>query len=269
MKTIFHVSVLILVCLTTACTLNQAAITDPAPGPAAWIDAPLDGSSLPLAEAQVTSHASDPSGITAFELSVNENVFHTDPVSSDQAGNTIAHISQAWLPAKAGVYMLSVRAANKAGVFGPYAYAKVTVGRVADTVVAPPTSTVAPTPTPTATPTSTATPTPTATTSILLATGLVNTNCHDGPGTAYFSSDVLLKGRSVPIEGISQDKIWVWVRRPDGSNGNCWLYLPGIQVNGDLGGLHTYLAPTMTPTATPTATRIATHTPGPLVPPHH
>jgi SH3-like domain-containing protein len=251
MKTIFHISVLILVCLTTACTLNQAAFTDPASGPAAWIDAPLDGSSLPLAETQVTSHASDPSGITGFELSVDGNVFHTDPVSADQAGNTIAHISQAWLPDKAGVYMLSIRAANKAGVYGPYAYARVTVGRVTDTPAASPT------------PVSTSTPTSTPTLSILLAIGLENTNCHDGPGTGYHSSDVLMKGKSVPVDGISQDKNWVRVRRPDGSNGDCWLYLPGIQVTGDLGGLHTYLAPTMTPTATSVATRTRPPRPSP------
>ncbi len=254
MKTIFHISILVLVCLSAACTLSQTQVTDPPLGPAAWIDAPLDGSSLPLAETQVVSHATDPSGITSFELSVNGKVLQSDPVSSDQAGNTIAHISQDWLPDKVGVYLLSVRAANKSGIYGPYAYAHVTVGAATPTAIVSPTSEFISTVTLTATPTVTSTP------SALLAVATQNTNCHDGPDKAYITIYILLKGQSMIIDGISQDKNWVWVLRPDLKNSHCWLSISVIQVIGDLSGVQTITAPTMTPTQAQLATSTATPT---------
>ena len=238
MKKLLHFSILILLCMSSACNLNQAAFNEITPGPAAWIDAPLDGSSLPLAEYDVVSHASDPSGITSFELSVNGSVFHTDAAGGDQAGQTIAHIQQAWLPAAPGTYLLSLRAANAQGVFGPYAYAHVTVGRV---VAQPPTS--SPTATITATPTATLTPTPSAPS----ATGLQNTNCHNGPSGSFKNSGTLFTGQTVIIEGISADKSWIWVRHPNFDKGDCWLYLPLVQVNGSLDGLPVVKGPALPP----------------------
>ena len=260
MKKLPHLFVLILVCLTSACNLNQAALNEITPGPAAWIDAPLDGSNLPLAQYDVVSHASDPSGITSFELSINGSVFHTDAVSGNQAGQTIAHIQQAWLPAAPGVYLLSLRATNAQGAFGPYAYAHVTVGRV---LAQPPAS--GPTATLTVTPTATLTATP----SVPTATGLQNTNCHAGPGGSFKNSGTLFTGKTVIIEGVNADKTWIWVRHPNFDKGDCWLYLPLVQLNGSLDGLPVINGPALPPPpgsggSSASATAVPSDTPPPL-----
>ena len=255
MRTIFRFSILILLCFSTACgAANPSAAVDPAPGPAAWIDAPLDGSSLPLAEYQLVSHASDTSGITSFELSVDGQVLHTDAVGADQVGSAIAHISQSWLPEKPGVYMLSVRAANQSDVFGPVAYARVTIGRVTETVAASPTPTVVSMATAAPTLADTATLTAIPTSAVPLAVGLVNTNCHDGPGTAYRSRDILMQAQSAPIDGINAALTWVRVRRPDGANGYFWLAVSVIQVIGNLSDLPVFAAPTLPPEDAPRPT---------------
>lgn len=253
MKTIFRFSLFLLVCLSAACApVTGTDGTDPAPGPAAWIDAPLDNSSLPLAEYAVTSHASDPAGVAGFELSVNGQVIHNDDAPAGQPGQSLTHIQQPWQPAAPGVYLLALRARNAQGNWGPYAFAHVNVGGAATG-----TPTAAPTATLTMTPTTTLTPTPAA----LTAVGLQNTNCHDGPANAYENGGTLLKDQRVAIEGISADGQWVWVVHPNFGKGyHCWLYIPIIQVDGDLGGLPVIPAPplpvaTDRPTLTPTPTR--------------
>ena len=250
MKTLLRFSILaLLLCSSTACNLNPAAFTDPAPGPAAWIDAPLDGSSLPLAEYNVVSHASDPSGIASFELSVNGKVFHTDAVSGDQTGQTIAHIQQAWAPQAPGSYLIALRAANAQGVFGPYAFARVTVGRLsAQTATPSQTATVTATPSPTATTTVSPTPTLTATPSVPTATGLRNTNCHDGPADVFKNSGTLFNAQTVVIEGINAERTWIWVRHPNFAAGHCWIFIPIVQVNGSLDGLPIIQEPALPPT---------------------
>ena len=40
-------------------------------GSQAWIDAPLPGSSLPLAAVEIVAHAASPDGIAAFEINLN------------------------------------------------------------------------------------------------------------------------------------------------------------------------------------------------------
>ncbi len=96
------------------------------PGPLSWIDAPLPGSNLPLAQLQVTSHSSDPLHIAQIELSVNGGVLRTDPASDSAA--TLVTTKQQWIPPGPGNYTLMVRAQNAAGAWGDYAQAVVTIG---------------------------------------------------------------------------------------------------------------------------------------------
>ncbi len=250
MKILVRSFALILVCLSAACGPNlDLAPTDLPAGPAAWIDAPLNNSSLPLAEYDVVSHASDPAGISAFELSVNGNVLRTDSTGGDQAGATLAHIQQPWQPSTPGTYLLSVRAKNAQGAFGPYAYAHVTVGQATATPTATPTATL------------TATFTPTATSSAPIATGLQNTNCHFGPANVYKIDGTLFKGQSVPIEGINADRSWVWVQHPSIAGMHCWLSIPIVRITGSLDGLPIIPAPPLPATATTAATTQPSLTP--------
>jgi uncharacterized protein YgiM (DUF1202 family) len=254
MKIIFRVIVLTLMVLCAACGPTQVFTSGDVPqGPAAWIDAPLDGSNLPQAEYHVVSHASDPDGVSAFELSVDGNIVMTDNMGGDQSGKTIVHISQPWLPPASGTYLIEVRAKNKNGVFGLSAYAHVTVGGVRQmsptveasaTVTA--TSTIAPTTIPTSVPTAI----------MPTAVGLQTTNCHTGPGGIYDVNGTLAKNQGVQIEGINSDKTWVWVQHPNFKGSHCWLSIPFVQIQGSLEGLPLIPAPPLpvTPTPIPTAT---------------
>ena len=263
-KTILRSTLLILTCLSAACTLKPGPTPGDFPaGPAAWIDAPLDYSSLPQAEYDVISHASDPAGVSAFELSVDGKVVSTDAVGADQAGGSLAHIQQPWQPSAPGIHLLAVRARNAQGSYGPYAYAHVNVGN--PTATPPATPTTVPTSTPTATPTA-AGPT---------ATGLQNSNCHIGPAGAYKVDGTLFQGKSVPIEGINAARTWVWVRHPNFPDLHCWLSIPIVRINGSLDGLPIIPAPPLPsspsgsssgPTASPSRVRpspVPTSTPIP------
>jgi uncharacterized protein YraI len=257
MKITLRILALMLIVLSVACApTSNIAAPDVAQGPAAWIDAPLDNSNLPQAEYQVVSHASDPGGISAFELSVNGQVLRTDPAPGDQVGTSISHISQPWLPPAPGTYLLEVRAKNTGGTFGPSASANVTVGGVrqmSPTIKASATVTYTPTVSPTAAPTSA----PTGTTPT--ATGLQNTNCHTGPGGSYEVSGTLFKGKSIQIDGINADNTWVWVKHPNFTNGHCWVSIPFIQVQGSLNTLPVIPAPPLPATSEPRPTATDVH----------
>ncbi len=157
--------------------LTIGEIPDEAFGPQAWVDAPLDGSELPLAPYEVVAHASSPNGIASFEFSVNGVVVNPALVNPDQPGQTLAYVMFEWTPPAPGTYRLSVRAADANGRFGPPAGAFVTVGRgdappgptatePTPTESAPPVAgrdTPTPTDTPTGRPSPTSTTTPTRT----------------------------------------------------------------------------------------------------------
>ena len=126
-----------------------------------WIDAPLDGSQLPLAPVDIVAHASDLVNIVSIELSVNGNVIANVPNSD--SGRLLASVQQTWTPPAPGNYTIRARAMNSSSVWGDYAQAQVTVGLVTSspTLVLPqppltplPASTATPAPAPSNTPTS-------------------------------------------------------------------------------------------------------------------
>jgi hypothetical protein len=145
--------------------LNQAY-------PAAWIDAPLNGSRIPLAPYEIVLHLADPAGLKAGEISVNGSVLASLPVGS--AGETLSTLKYTWTPAKAGEYEIQVRPQNQSGGWGEPARAKVYVGdqvTITPTLTDTPEITISPTITPTGTLTPTPTPTPTATATLTPTAG--------------------------------------------------------------------------------------------------
>ncbi len=99
--------------------------------PQSWIDAPLDGSALPLAPVDVVSHSSDSNSVAVVQLSVNGIVVQSD--ANLDTTKTLVTMSQSWTPQTPGNYTLLVRAQNSAGVWGDYAQAVVTVQGAAAT----------------------------------------------------------------------------------------------------------------------------------------
>jgi hypothetical protein len=164
-----------LVLLLSIFSLVWIAACSPATqgSPLVWIDAPLDGSILPLAPYPVVAHANSPDGIARFAFSVNDGpaVECAGDAAGASADGTISacllsHVNPfgvrvpislraTWSPPAPGKYVLRIRAQNAQGIWGAFAEAKVTVGGE--------------TPTPTATPavtepsSATASPTPTST----------------------------------------------------------------------------------------------------------
>lgn len=213
MKTILRISTLLVIVFSAACGPTSTAIPEDVPiGPGAWIDAPLDGSTIPLAPYSVVSHASDPGGMSTFELKVNGQVVSTDPVEGDQAGQTIAHISQPWLPPAPGTYLLEVRAANGNGEYGASAFTHVQVGDVAEAE----------------------TPTPTPAAQACIWTVAVNVFVREGPGSSIYPEITAVEaGKMFPVVGQSQDQQFWAIEVQQGLVG----YVPKAdrfgQVSGD------------------------------------
>ena len=133
--------------LASACTAFQFQSSEFKGDPRTWIDAPLDASSLPLAQVEIISHSADPFGVTQMELSVNGKPVRVDPAGGAGSQKLFVTTRQLWNPTAAGNYTLLVRAQNTYGVWGDPAQVVVTIG-------------LAPTPAQTATPTRPATAAP-------------------------------------------------------------------------------------------------------------
>ena len=185
-------AITLLAVVFTACELiNPNGPQVAQSGPQAWIDAPLDGSSLPLAPYEVVMHGSDIAGITQFEFSVNGAVLTLIP-SSDQSSG-LAAVTQNWSPGGPGNYTLGVRAQNTAGTWSGVAQSVVTVGGDVpiDSSGEEPIPGESPTPTVTPTVTATLEPgiTPSATTCVFDGAYVADVTVPDGtvfaPGVLF------------------------------------------------------------------------------------
>jgi hypothetical protein len=162
--------------LLGACNLPSAV--SQGGGPRAWIDAPLDGSSLQLGPVTVVAHGADPGGMALVEFSV-DGVVQVEPGAPDEPQPGLASWEHIWQPGGPGNYRLQVRVQNRGGVWSAPAEAQVTILPVE-------------TATPTITATSTATATPTASPTpacSLRAQFVADVTVPDGtmfaPGTAF------------------------------------------------------------------------------------
>ena len=124
-----------------------ATACEPQPtGPRAWIDVPLDGSTVPAGTpVPVVSHAYAPEGVAEVLLSVNGEAYRRSPPAQPEA--TFSKISMEWMPQQAGDYILQVKAYSKNGQASNPATARVKV--LAKTTTTPIRPLVAATPTPT------------------------------------------------------------------------------------------------------------------------
>ncbi len=248
MKKFARTLLLSLIIFSTACAGVVAPSEDQlATGPGAWIDAPLDGSTIPLAEYEVISHANDASGISTFELSVNGEVISVDVVEADQQGLAIAHIGQAWVPAAPGSYLLAVRAANSNGDYGPQAFAQVDVGEEE--------------PVEEQAPNASATPTEL----VLIAIPTQNANCRLGNGSLFDIADTLFMGVEYSPIARGPDDMWVLFAGP--ANGQrCWAFINNLELtlNGDaveIGEVPVSVLPVAPYPPMPTLTPTPTFTP--------
>jgi len=197
--------ILALFCIAIA-ACNKPDPVRPTPSPnQTWIDAPLHGSTLPIAPYSIVFHASSPSGIDTFEVQIDGVVLDTvAPMSTGSGGSnygTLFHSGSTWTPAAP----ISVRSKSSSGPFSSPALAQVTV--VSDLELqasTPPAVLTLPateglpvfTPPPTPTPA----PTPTATPGECIYTALANLYCRTGPGSSLLTStaEPVLAVHSIP-----------------------------------------------------------------------
>lgn len=137
MKTSYHgwrlVPFLVLLCLFWGC----AAV--PESGPRAWIDAPMDGSSVALGTpVPVVSHAYAKEGVAEVLLSVNGQAYQRS--KTDRTGS-FGKAEHEWNPQQEGDYVLEVKALTANGATSPSAAVRVRViGRATPVVDVSPTA---------------------------------------------------------------------------------------------------------------------------------
>jgi uncharacterized protein YraI len=228
---------LALIFTLSACTLPAADR-----GPRAWIDAPLNGSVLPLAPYPVVYHGGAGGGIAAIEFSINDEILSNEP-NADQSSILVTR-RYTWSPPAPGTYTLKVRTQSGSGGWSDFAVSVVTIGGAAET----PTDTPNPliTETSSVTPSSTLLP-PSA--CVPMVTFIQNANCRVGPGTVYEVYTSFLEGQTVPIDGQNEEGTWGWLRIPNSSD-HCWSSASTYNVSCDIGALPVIAAPP-TPTMTP------------------
>ncbi len=254
--------ILVLFCIAIA-ACNKPDPVRPTPSPnQTWIDAPLHGSTLPIAPYSIVFHAASPSGIDTFEVQIDGVVLDTvAPMSTGSGGSnygTLFHSESTWTPAAPGTYLISVRSKSNSGPFSSPALAQVTV--VSDLELqasTPPAVLTLPAteglPVFTAPPTPTPAPTPTATPGECIYTALANLYCRTGPGSSLYPAvDSLVPGQSSHVLGLSPDGFFAQI---EGVNNLLACYVPlgeryGI-LEGACGDLPTLIPPPMPPTETP------------------
>ena len=86
-------------------------------GPRAWIDLPLDGSSVPVgAPVSVIAHAFAPDGVAEVLLLVNGEAYRRSPPA--QPGQSFVKATQEWFPQNEGTFALRVRTYSQNGESG-------------------------------------------------------------------------------------------------------------------------------------------------------
>ncbi len=231
--------------MATGCNLQVGGA-----GPQTWIDAPLDGSTLPLGAVIVRSHAASPAGTTKVALQVNGAQVRED--SAGDASQALIEFVQNWTPTNPGDYALQVVSTDRSGHVGRSNLVHVHIGGVITTDTPTATSILPEIP-----------PPPSVTPS---ATGLSgpsftfdkNGNCRLGPSTAYEVVTSFLAGQQLPIEGRNEDNSWFWLLMPGG--GHCFASVGTGFAQGPYGSTAVIVPP-----APPVATTVAA--PAPVEPP--
>ncbi|MCJ7435770.1 MAG: Ig-like domain-containing protein [Anaerolineales bacterium] len=227
---IIVMSVILYACGTTAA------------GPQAWVDTPLDNTTVPLAPLTLMAHASDSNGVASIEFYANDQLL----VSAGAGGARLGRAQYEWTPPGPGTYMIGARGISNGGTTGALATSLVTIsGNVTLTpteeqsVGPPSTITVTITITATVTNTPVTPPPPPASPSVVANK---DANCREGPGTAYEVYGSLLKGEEAVIKGRLQDNSWFLIALA-GSSSNCWISAITVDVRGDPDSVQVVVAP--------------------------
>jgi hypothetical protein len=244
---------LIVTCIFLAgCNLSQGT------GPQAWIDAPLDGSSLPLAPYTIVFHAFAAGNPKAVELTINSQAVTPDPLKLDQPLITVSYL---WSPEKPGRYVIVARTQDQKGTWSEAHTHVVNVGEttITPTVIPSITPTLIPSITPTLIPSITPTPTPTITATIIKPVGPVFSNIRLSANIFYRLDAVPNKVTfNVKVDdpaGIKLVEIYFRLRDPGNGATTAWVN-ESMKPGG--GGMYSYTLSHAHPALTPSSPKTMT-----------
>jgi uncharacterized protein YraI len=196
------------------------------PGPQAWIDIPLDNTTLTVETLNIAAHASDADGVAGFEFYVDDQKIQA---ASTQGHRQLEAMQVAWTPPGPGTYRIGVRAISTTGTTGALAASQVTITGEASLPVpqpAPVTATVV-------TPQVTITPVTPEVSAAPAVVARMNANCRGGPGPSWDVYGNLLEGQRADLQGRLADNTWLLVSLV-GRSSPCWVAASVVDVEGDL-----------------------------------
>lgn len=248
-----------LVTLVAACAPQNGQPTS-GPTPQVWIDAPLNGSTIPDAPYTLVFSSWVYTGFpNEFEVKINGQVeTNVEPMYQSGGGaSKYVYSEYVWDPPAPGTYLIEVRAEGLYG-FGEPAQAQVFVSgelvaeELPDVPLEP----------------------------VLIAIPNQNVNCRLGPSSTYFDIvDTLFAGTEYTPNAQGPDHLWVRFMGPV-YGANCWVFIDPLQLYlneepVEIEDVPESLLPVVpyppTPTPTPTETTpplpSSTPTPSPIPPP--
>jgi hypothetical protein len=216
-----RITLLLLFCLFLAgCNLPSA----PTGTLQVWIDAPLDGSSLALAQTEIVFHAYAAGNPKMVELTINGQPI---VLATPDLNQPLATIRTPWIPEQPGRYVIAARIQDQNGDWSEPHTHTVVVGEPTITPTETPTITLTPTETPTITltltPTETATLTPTNTPGMIFSNLRVSANVF----YAFFPRDPAQTKVTFTIKvndpaGIKLVEIYFRLRNPNTNETTEW-----------------------------------------------
>jgi hypothetical protein len=244
---------LIVTCIFLAgCNLPQGT------GPQAWIDAPLDGSSLPLAPYTIVFHAFAAGNPQAVELTINSQAVTPDALELDQPLVTVSYL---WSPEAPGRYVIAARTQDQKGTWSEAHTHVVIVGEttITPTLIPSITATLIPSITPTLISSITPTLIPTITATITQPVGPVFSNIRLSANIFYrldtAPNKVTFTVKVDDPAGIKLVEIYFRLRDPGNGATTNWA-------NEDMkpggGGMYTYTLSHAHPALTPTSPKTMT-----------
>ncbi len=226
-----RISLLVILLLFMAgCSLPQGF------GPQAWIDAPLDGSHLPLAKTEIVVHAFAAGTPKAVELTINGQPI---AIPFMDLSVELATIKYLWNPAEPGRYVIAARTQNEAGDWSEFHPHLVIVGESTITPSFTPTEISSPTFTPTFTSSPTLTGSPTFTPTKIPGPVFSNLTLS---ATVFYHMDAMPRSVKFSIKvtdpaGIKLVEFYFRLRDPNTNETTAWT-------NEDMttagGGIYTY-----------------------------
>lgn len=206
-----QITMLILAAATFVAGCGPQTITSEDGSPLqAWIDAPLDGSALPVAAYTIIfSGASFGDPIGNFEVFVNGVQEGTVPpmYQNNEGDAQYSYAEFDWLPPAPGNYLIQVRALTGEMV-SAFAEANVLVGELVTSDEELP---------------------PVAGEDVLIAIPSQNANCREGNSNQFDISDTLFMGMEYMPNARGFDNLWVLFTGP-ATGVQCWVFIENLDL---------------------------------------